>query len=104
MTTLDFCFDTFINYSFPSICSSIIDAIDSLGQEQNPPYSHGSYFVEIRTRFNEQSWSHKVFYEHLIDSIFALMARHNHLYIDANFATFSTRRINDSFRTYDENL
>ena len=51
-----------------------------------------------------QSWTHSVFFEFMCEPVFALLARHNYIYIDANFSTFSTRRIDDSYRTYAENL
>ena len=33
-----------------------------------------------------------------------MTVRHDYLYADANFSTFSTRRVNDTFRTFAENL
>ena len=47
---------------------------------------------------------HKVFYNFMCEPLFALITRHDYLYIDVNFCTFSTRRINDTWRTFSENL
>ena len=33
-----------------------------------------------------------------------MVARYDHLYVDENFARFSTRRIDSSYRTFSENL
>ena len=40
----------------------------------------------------------------MCEPIFALAVRLDYLYIDANFATFSTRRLNDTYRTFSENI
>lgn len=50
---VELAFDTFVAYSFPTLASSIVEACNSLGAEQEPPFSHGNYFVEIRARFLE---------------------------------------------------
>ena len=44
-------FDTLVACIFPTFCSSVVQAIDELGAEMDPPFSHGSYFVEIKNRF-----------------------------------------------------
>ena len=101
---VELAFDTFVQYSFPNIASSIVSACDSLGAEQEPPYSHGNYFIEIVMRFRQQSWMHKTFYNDMCEPIFALALRHGYLYSDPNFATFSTRRIEENWRTVPENI
>ena len=101
---VELAFDIFTQYTFPTMASSIVEAVDSLGREQEPPFSHGNYFIEIRRRFLEQSWIHKTFYNDLCEPIFALCMKLDCLYTDANFSTFSTRRINDTFRTNSENI
>ena len=45
---VEICFDLFTSYSFPTFASSIIQTIDDLGADQEPPYSDGNYFIEIR--------------------------------------------------------
>ena len=50
------------------------------------------------------SWVNAVLLDRVSEPIFALCCRYDFLYIDANFTTFSTHRINDTFRTYSENL
>lgn len=40
----------------------------------------------------------------MCEPIFAKLIGLDYLYIDVNFATFSSRRINDTFRTVSENL
>lgn len=97
-------YQIFTEYSFPSLVSSIVQAIEELGEEQDPPFSHGNYFIEIRGKFLTFSWSHRVFYNDMMEPIFAMAARLGYFYIDENFAKFSTRRLNDNFRTYQENI
>ena len=71
---------------------------------QEPPFSHGSYFIEIRNKFVEQGWINYAVYGSSCESLFSILARNDMIYIDTNFATFSTRRINETFRTFSENL
>ena len=40
----------------------------------------------------------------MCEPIFTLAARHDHFFIDENFAKFSTHRVNDNYRTFSENL
>ena len=60
--------------------------------------------MEIREKFVEQNWMHKMVFGEISEAFFALAARHDMLYIDQNFAKFSTRRIDDTYRTFSENL
>ena len=101
---VEFSFDKFVQYTFPTFCSSIVLAVDQLSQAAEQPYSHGYYFVEIRRQFLTQSWVHRAFFDDMCEPIFTLVCKYDYLYIDQNFATFSTRRINDNFRTFSENL
>lgn len=101
---VELAFDTFVNYSFPTLASSMVQAVESLGAEQDPPFSHGNYFIECRNRFLEFSWVYRTFYNDMCEPIFAMAIRCDFIYADANFSTFSSRRINDSFRTVSENI
>jgi len=101
---VEIAFDTFVSYSFPTFCSSFVQAIEELGAEMNPPYSHGSYFIEIRGQFLTYSWVHRAFFNDMCEPLFTLVARQDYVYIDANFAKFSTRRVDDTYRTFSENL
>jgi len=82
----------------------MVRAMDELGAEQSPPYSHGNYFVEIRKKFLSYSWVHRAFFSDLCEALFTIAARGDYWYIDSNFALHSTRRLNDSYRTFSENL
>ena len=101
---VEFVFEKFVAYCFPSVVSDIVRATDKLASQQDPPYSHGNYFVEIRREFLSQSWVHKVFFNDMSEPIFTLVCRYDYLYIDQNFAKFSTRRLDETYRTYSENL
>ena len=101
---VEFCFDNFVKYSFPTFCSSIIQAVEELGREQDPAFSDGNYFIEIREKFVKQSWVHGAVYGNSCESIFAIACRLDMLYIDPNFAKFSTRRIDETYRTFSENM
>ena len=81
-----------------------MQAIDELGAEMDPPYSRGLYFIEIRRRFLQLSWVHRAFYDDKCEPLFCLCARHDNVYIDSNFAKFSTRRVDDTYKTFSENL
>ena len=68
-------YEIFTEYSFPSLVSSIVQAIEELGQEQDPPFSHGNYFIEIRNRFVTKGWINYAIYGTSCESIFAILCR-----------------------------
>jgi len=96
--------DIFVKYSMPTICSYLVQAVDELSEEQNPPYSRGIYFIEIRMKFLTYSWTHGAFYNDMCEPIFTMAARHDFFYTDENFTKFSTRRIDDTYKTFSENI
>ena len=51
-----------------------------------------------------ESWVHKVFFKNASEAMFAMTCRLDMLYCDPNFAKFSTRRIDDTYRTFSENM
>ena len=48
---VEFVFDNYLEYSFPTFVSNLIVVCEELGQEMEPPFEHGSYFIEIREKF-----------------------------------------------------
>ena len=96
-------FDLAIAFSFPTICSYMVQATEELSAELDPPYSRGLYFLEIRRRFLTFKRSHCI-YGDMCESIFTLACRHDFFYCDENFAKFSYRRINENYKTFSENL
>ena len=101
---MEFAVDNFVYFMYPSLASFLVQAADELQAEMDPPFSRGSYFIEIRRRFLTYSWSHRAIFGDLCEPIFTLVARNDHFYCDSNFARFSTRRIDDSYLLYSENL
>ena len=59
--------------------------------------------MEIRARFLQKSWVHRVFFSEMCEPIFSMCCKHNYFYIDADYCTFSTRRIDPTFKTFGEN-
>jgi hypothetical protein len=43
-------FDLSVNLMLPMFASNIIGSIEEIQKEQDPPYSDGVYFIEIRKR------------------------------------------------------
>ena len=46
----------------------------------------------------------KVFFSELFEPIFAKIATHDYIYIDANMTKYSTRRVDNTYLTFSENL
>ena len=101
---MEFAVDTFVSFTFPSVVSFLVQAVDELGNEMDPPFRRGSYFIEIRRKFLTYSWTHEMFFNDISELIFTHAARLDHFYADENFAKFSTRRVNENYRTFSENL
>ena len=101
---MEFFLDTFVNYSYPSVVSYLVQAVNELGSEMEPPFHRGSYFIEVRRRFLTYSWVNEILYNDMSEPLFTLAARLDMFYADENFAKFSTRRINENYRTFSENL
>ncbi len=96
--------DSFVAYFYPDLLSQLIRALEELGAEQDPPFSKGVYFFDIRKRFWTYSFINRTLFTDMCEPIFTVGARHDHVFIDENFAKFSTVRINENYRTFSENL
>ena len=95
-------FDKTVEYMTPSISSLILQAIDDLQSEQNPPYSRGCFLIMIRRRFISYKLSHKFLYRDVFEPIFTSLAKLSQFYCDKEFCRFSMRRIDDNFLTFGE--
>ena len=78
--------------------------MEELGAQQSPPFSRGVYFLDLRLRFQTYSWVNRTIFFDIIEPIFTLACRYDHFFIDENFSKFSARRIDDTYRTFSENL
>ena len=96
--------DTFVKYSFPSMCADLVRATATLGAAQDPPFSHGNFFIEIRKVWLEYAWVNKAIYGDIVEPIFTLVCRLDYFYCDSNFGKFSTKRCDETYRTFSENL
>ena len=47
----EYIFDKAVEYLLPTISCLVLQAMDELQQAQNPPYSKGLFFAQIRTKF-----------------------------------------------------
>jgi len=48
----------------------------------------------------QYSWTHRTFLTEMVEPMFALCTRLDYVYIDQNFTKFSTRRVDDTYRTF----
>ena len=101
---VEFLFDKSTEYFFPSLASEFITAMDEMHGEQNPPYSMGLFFIPIRERFKSLQWVNKIMFGELAEPIFTIMVRENYVYTNKVMSKFATRRINDDYKTYRENM
>ena len=78
--------------------------MEEMHEEQEPPYSKGLFFLAIRDRFLKQSIINKVIFSNLVEPIFTLMMRSNYIYSNPNMAKFAATKINENYRTFEENM
>lgn len=97
-------FDKAVEYMTPTISCLILQAIDDLQKVQNPPYSKGCFFVEIRQRFCTFKLSAKWMYSDVFEPVFTSLAKLSQFYIDPEFSRFSMRRIDETYLTFGEKM
>jgi hypothetical protein len=68
-------FDKTVEYLTPTISSLILQSLDELQREQNPPYSKGCFLIQIRRRFLDFKLSHKFLYKDVFEPIFTSLAK-----------------------------
>jgi len=68
-------FDSICDYITPSYASDFITAVDEIQKAQDPPYSQGAFFCNIRSRFRKMSYMHYHFMTNLIEPITAAIVR-----------------------------
>ena len=101
---VEFLFDTSTAYFFPTLSSQILTCMDELHEEQDPPFSYGLYFLLIRNRFMEKKWSNKMLFGNLCEPVFTVMVRESQVYCNPNMAKFASRKINENYKTFGENM
>ena len=47
---------------------------------------------------------HRSFFSQMIEPLYTLLIKHDYLYVDPDFCKVSTRRIDDTYRTYSETI
>ena len=99
----EFIFDKAVEYLQPTMSCLVLQAMDDLQSAQNPPYSRGLFFMQIRNKFSTYKISTKLLMD-VLEPVFTSLAKLNQFYCDKEFARFSMRRIDDSWYTWDELL
>jgi hypothetical protein len=80
----------------------LIQALDDLQVEQNPPYSKGVLFVLVRVKYGSYRVSTKLIFRDLTEPIWTILARNDMVYCDKFFARFSVKRIDPSWKLFSE--
>ena len=91
-------FDFGIDLILPLFSSQIVEAIDSLQKEQDPPYSKGVFFIEIRKRvISGSGFIYNTISPIVIDPLFSALYRINAFYSNKDCTRFSMTKINDEY-------
>ena len=102
---VEYLFDSIIEYFFPTIASMILQSVDDLQQAQNPPYSKGIYFVQMREKFKTYKLSNRLVYgDFFIEPVYTNMARSDMFYLDKNFSKVSIKKIDETYEKFTESI
>ena len=80
----------------------VLQTIDELQQQQDPPFKRGVHFEEMRLHFSKYRYGTNIFKE-VMFIVFARIARLDGFYCDKHFANFSRIRL-PGYMTFSENL
>jgi hypothetical protein len=94
--------DTTTDYLYSYYYCLVLQTIDELQQQQDPPYRRGVHFEEMRLHFSKYRFSTNIFKE-VIVIVFARMARLDAFFADRHFSFFSRVRLPGYF-TFSENM
>ena len=97
-------FDGILEYIYPTISARVMQALIDQQKMQNPPFSKGLLYVQIREQFTNINWSTKYIYCELGESIMGLLARNDQVYTDSQIAKFSAVRIDSTWLTFSERV
>jgi hypothetical protein len=73
-------------------------------KSQNPPYSKGVYFVDIRKTFISYKASHRLIYKECAEPIWTKAVTNGVFFVNKAFTRYSAVRLNDNYGTYNEHL
>jgi len=97
-------FDGILKYMYRTISARVVQALSDQQKMQNPPFSKGLLYVQIREQFTNINWSTKYIYCELGESIMGLLARNDQVYTDSQIAKFSAVRIDSTWLTFSERV
>jgi hypothetical protein len=93
-----------MDYMYPSILTMLMQCLHQLLKSQNPPYSRGVYFVDIRKTFVTYKASHKWIYRECAEPIWTKAVKNGVFFVNKAFTRYSSIRLNESYGTYMEHL
>jgi Sulfotransferase domain len=99
-------FDFGMDLMMPMFSTIIMESIDACQQKLDPPYSDGVYFIDVTKEVNSRSrfFLMKKLCPLVIDTLFANLTRSNAFYCNPDCTKYSTRKLNESYRTFTEAL
>ena len=102
VTWAEWFLDKTVEYLTPTISCLILQALDDLQKNQNPPYSRGVFSSDVRKQFMTYKLSTKWLYGDVWEPVWTTLIKLSQFYVDKDFAKFSTKRIDDTYMTWDE--
>jgi hypothetical protein len=95
-------FDIGVDLMLPIFSSTILKSIDELQKAQDPPYSDGIFFIEVRKQFILNSGLFSLVTPVVSDPLFAVLFRNSAFYANQDATKYSMRRINDQYTLFSE--
>lgn len=78
-----------MDYMYPSILTMLMQCLHQLLKSQNPPYSRGVYFVDIRKTFVTYKASHKWIYRECAEPIWTKAVKNGVFFVNKAFTRYS---------------
>lgn len=98
-------FDFGVDLLLPMFSSSILQALEDIQKEQNPPYSEGVYFTDLRRRCIAGT---NVVFNYimpaLIDPVVAALFKSDAMYANTDLTKYSICKVNDDYMRFTEGI
>lgn len=95
-------FDKTVEYLTPTVSSLVFQSMDDMQQQQNPPYSRGLFFIQIRQQFLRYEITSKFLYKDIIEPLFTALLKSDQFFCNKDMSKFSMKRIDNTWATYSE--
>lgn len=96
-------FDFGVDMMLPMMGSTVFKAIDTLQKQQNPPYSDGVFFIEIRKEIvKTEGLLFNKLMPAVLDPVLTNLFRADVFYANPDCTKYSAKKVDDGYKLFSE--